>query len=168
MSSVSRYGALRSSVMPLAGARAAPHPLTSTGWSARFRTGAVSVSGQFITGIACAGTSTRARVRSTRASGCYGRRCPLRSPRWSVPWHNQHRPRGAPEHTFAHRTLPETLPATPPVGSKDDEISFSCIRVQHDRGSGFAVLFDGPYRDALALGAFPQGRQYSEALALLP
>ncbi len=103
-----------------------------------------------------------------RRSGQYARSRPIASPRWSVPRDNQHGPRRASEHTLSDRTFPEALPAAPAVGSKDNQISFSRIGMQHDRASGITVLFDGPHHDAVALRTLPQARQKFQTFALVP
>ena len=84
-----------------------------------------------------------------------------------VAWNDQQWPRRAPQHTFADRTLPDTLPSTPTVGAKNDQISLPRVGVQQDGASGVPLLLCGPHRDAFTLGALPQGRQQCEAFALV-
>jgi hypothetical protein len=109
------------------------------------------------------------RSRTTmRWRGRCARRCPITSARRNVPRNDQHCPRRAAEHTFSDGTLSETLPAPPPVGTKDDEVGLLRIGMQHDRSSWIAVLLDGPNRNALALCALPQAGQKFEAFALVP
>ena len=114
--------------------------------------------------------SARTRAPEYRRNGVESASEVGRSPRLNGTSHGtiSSRPRRAAEHPFSDRTLPEALPAAPPVGSKDDQIGFPRIGVQHNHASGIAVLLDGPNRDAFALGTFSQAGQKFEAFALVP
>ena len=85
-----------------------------------------------------------------------------------VPRDDQHRPCGAAEHTFSDGAFSEPLPATAPVGAKDDEIGLPGIGMQHDHTSWIAVLLDSPYRNSCALCPLPEAGQKFEAFALVP
>lgn len=105
---------------------------------------------------------------TTRPGGRRARTLLVALPRCSVPRDNQHGPLRAPEHSLSDRTLSEALPPPPPIGSKDHEIGFPRIRMQHNHASRIAVLLDRSNRDARALRTLPQAGQKFEPFALVP
>src|SRR5688572_14111316 len=76
-------------------------------------------------------------------------------PRGNVPRNDQHCPRRAAEHLFPDRAFSEPPPTPSPVRSKNDEVGFPGVGMQHDHASGIAVLLDSPNWYAFAFGTFP-------------
>ena len=81
---------------------------------------------------------------------------------------SSHCPGCAAKHAFSDGAFAEAPPTASPVGSKDDEIGFPIVGMQHDHTGRVAVLLDRPNRHACALGTLPQAGQQFEAFALVP
>ena len=104
----------------------------------------------------------------TTVTGLLARASSNGSVRGNVPGHDENRPFGAAQHPLSHRSLPESLPPAPPVGSKNHEIGFSGIGVKHNQFGRIALLLNDADNDPFPLRALAQAGQQVEPFAPSP
>jgi hypothetical protein len=86
----------------------------------------------------------------------------LQDPRLSIPRNNKHRPRGTTQDALGNRSLPESLPPSSPVGTKNHDVDLPGVCVKHDDPGGISVLLFNADLYACRLCPFPMVSQVFE------